>query len=178
MLRKKHDRDERKETMAVQSPQDLFFYDLCAMYDVERKLVQVLPELAKESQDRQVSEAFLQHQQETEHHVQNLEQCFQILSRSPLKLESHTVAGLKEDHDAFVAQQPSPQALTLFDIAAGSKSEYLEIAAYQHLIQEANVLGLQSCIPLFQQNLQQEEAAARKLAGLAQQLGQQQAHAH
>jgi ferritin-like metal-binding protein YciE len=163
--------------MAVQSPQDLFFYDLCSMYDVEKKLVQVLPELAKESQDQQVSEAFLQHQQEAEHHVQNLEQCFQILGRSPLKLESHTVAGLKEDHDAFVEQNPSSQALTLFDIAAGSKSEYLEIAAYQSLIQAANALGLQPCVSLFQQNLQQEEAAARKLAAFSQQLGQQQAHA-
>ncbi len=28
--------------MAVQSPQDLFFYDLCAMYDVERKLTQIM----------------------------------------------------------------------------------------------------------------------------------------
>lgn len=163
--------------MAVQSPQDLFFYDLCSMYDVEQKLVQVLPELAKESQDRQLSEAFLQHQQETAHHVQNLEQCFQILGRTPLKLENHTVAGLKEDHDAFVDQKPSPQALTMFDIAAGSQSEFLEIANYQHLIESANTLGLQACVPLFQQNLQQEEEAARKLATFAHQLGQQQAHA-
>lgn len=163
--------------MAIQNSQDLFFYDLCAMYDVERKLLQVLPELAKESQDPQVREAFSHHQQETQQHVHNLEQCFQILGRSPLILESHAVAGLKEDHDAFIAQEPSPQALTLFDLAAGLKSEYLEIAAYQSLLQQAHALGLQPCIPLFQQNLQQEEAAARTVAGLAQQLGQQHAHA-
>lgn len=164
--------------MAVQSPQDLFFYDLCAMYDVERKLVQVLPELAKESQDPQVREAFSRHQQETEQHVHNLEQCFQILRRSPLPLESHVVTGLKKDHDAFIEQEPSSQALTLFDLAAGLKSEYLEIAAYHGLLRQAHTLGHQLCIPLFQQNLQQEEAAARTIAGLAQQLGQQYAHAH
>lgn len=163
--------------MAVQSPQDLFFYDLCAMYDVERKLTQILPELARESQDRQVSEAFLQHEQQTQEHVRNLEQCFQIIGRSPLKLESNTVNGLKKDHDVFLEQNPSSQALTMFDIAAGSKSEYLEISCYQTLIQEANALGLQACIPLFQQNMQQEEETARKLSGLAQQLGRQQAHA-
>lgn len=160
--------------MAIQSPQELFFYDLCAMYDAEQKLAQVLPLLAQESQIRQVSEAFTEHQSETEQHIRNLEQCFQILGRSPLKLENHTVAGLKADHDAFVEQQPSAQALTLFDIAAGSKSEYLEIAAYQSLINAAHALGLQACIPLFQQNLQQEETAARKLSIFAQQISQQQ----
>ncbi len=162
--------------MAVQSPQDLFFYDLCAMYDVERKLTQILPELARESQDRQVSQAFIEHEQQTQEHVRNLEQCFQIISRSPVALESHAVLGLKQDHDAFVEQKPSAQVLTMFNIAAASKSEYLEIACYQNLIQEANALGLQACIPLFQQNMQQEEETARKLSGLAQQLGRQQAH--
>jgi len=160
--------------MTIQSAQDLFFYDLCGMYDAELKLAQVLPTLAQESQDAQTRDAFLEHQQETVHHAQNLEQCFQILGRSPVKLENHAVAGLKEDHDTFVQQKPSPQALTMFDIGAGSKSEYLEISAYRGLIDSANLLGLQSCVPLFQQNLQQEEAAARKLATCAQRLGQEQ----
>lgn len=163
--------------MNVQTAQDLFFYELCTMYDAEQKLVQILPELAKESQDRQVSEAFLQHQQETEHQVQNLEQCFQILGRSPMSVECHTVAGLKKDHDNFAAQKPSPEVQTMFNIAAGSKSEHLEIATYQGLIQAANMLGYQQCVPLFQQNLQQEEATAKKLEGLARQFGQQHAHA-
>jgi ferritin-like metal-binding protein YciE len=161
--------------MTIQSPQDLFFYDLCAMYDVEQKLVQVLPTLAQESQYSQIREVFAQHEQETRQHVSNLEQCFQILGRPPVQLESHSVVGLKEDHDAFLQQQPSPDALTMFDLHAGSQTEYMEMAAYNALIDAANSLGLQQCIPLFQQNLQQEEAAARKLAVLTHQLGQQQA---
>jgi len=88
--------------MVMQTPQDLFFYDLCAMYDAEQKLVQALPVLARECQIPQVSEAFLEHQQETIQHVRNLEQCFQLLGRQPLTLENHAVAGLKQDHDAFI----------------------------------------------------------------------------
>lgn len=158
--------------MAIQSPQDLFFYDLCAMYDVERKLTEVLPQLARECQDQQVSNAFEEHQKETEQHVRNLEQCFQILGRSPLVLDNHAVDGLKQDHDAFLQQQPSALTLTLFDISAGSKSEFLEMAAYQSLIDSAQALGLQACIPFFQQNLQQEQAAAHKLVGFAHQISQ------
>ncbi|TMD74094.1 MAG: DUF892 family protein, partial [Chloroflexi bacterium] len=51
--------------MAIQSPRDLFLYGLCSMYDVERKLDQMLPILAQESLDAQAREAFTQHEQET-----------------------------------------------------------------------------------------------------------------
>ena len=160
-------------TMNIQTPKDLFYYNLCTMYDVEQKLVQVLQTLAQETQNQQVKEAFLEHEQQTRQHVRNLEQCFQIMGQQPQTIDAHAVDGLKQDHDAF-SQMQSPEMLhTMFDIAAASKSEYLEMAAYNGLIQAANALGLQQCIPLFQQNLQQEEATAKKLAMLAQQMGQQ-----
>jgi ferritin-like metal-binding protein YciE len=159
----------------IQQPQELFLYNLCVMYDAEQRLTQVLPVLAQECQNQQVKEAFLLHEQETRQHVRNLEQCFQILGRQPSALENHAVVGLKQDHDAFLSQNPSPTALTMFDLNAGSESEYLEMAAYNALIDSANALGLQQCVPLFQQNLQQEEAAAKKLATLAHHLGRQQA---
>ncbi len=159
--------------LAIQSPRDLFYYDLCAMYDAEQKLVQVLPQLAQECMDNQARDAFTQHEQETRQHVRNLEQCFQILGSQPMALENHTISGLKQDHDTFVQQQPPREALTMFDIDAGYQSEHIEIAAYHRLIDAADSMGLQQCVPLFQQNLQQEEAAAKKLATIAHQLNQQ-----
>jgi ferritin-like metal-binding protein YciE len=158
---------------AIQSPRDLFYYDLCAMYDAEQKLVQVLPQLAQECQDNQAREAFTQHEQETRQHVRNLEQCFQILGSQPMALENHTINGLKQDHDTFVQQQPPREALTMFDIDASYQGEHIEMAAYHRLIDTANSMGLQQCVQLFQQNLQQDEAEAKKLATIAHQLNQQ-----
>ncbi len=157
--------------MAIQTPQDLFFFNLCAIYDAEQKLTKILPTLAQESQEQPVKDAFLQHQQETLQHVSNLEQCFQILGRPAIPVENHAVIGLKQDHDAFLQQGPSAATLTMFDLSAGSKSEYLEIASYTALIDAASALGQTECAALFQQNLQQEEAAAKKLAALAHNLG-------
>jgi ferritin-like metal-binding protein YciE len=159
--------------LAIQSPRDLFYYDLCVMYDAEQKLVQVLPQLAQECMDNQARDAFTQHEQETRQHVRNLEQCFQILGSQPMTLENHTINGLKQDHDTFVQQQPPREALTMFDIDAGYQSEHIEMAAYHRLIDAADSMGLQQCVPLFQQNLQQEEAAATKLSTIAHQLNQQ-----
>jgi ferritin-like metal-binding protein YciE len=159
--------------MAVQRPQDLFLLQLAEIYDIEQKLAQVLPELAQETHNPQARQAFLEHEQETRQHVRNIEQCFQILGIQPMAVENHTVKGLKQDHDTFVQQQRPPQdILTMFDLNAGSQSEYLEMAHYQGLIEAANTLGHQQCVPLFQQNLQQEMAAAQKLATIAHQLGQ------
>jgi len=158
---------------AIQSPRDLFYYDLCAMYDAEQKLVQVLPQLAQECQDNQAREAFTQHEQETRQHVRNLEQCFQILGSQPTALENHTINGLKQDHDTFVQQQPPREALTMYDIDAGYQSEHIEMAAYYRLIDAAHSMGLQQCVQLFQQNLQQDEAEAKKLATIGHQLNQQ-----
>src|SRR5436309_5973064 len=160
--------------MAIQSPRDLFLYGLCSMYDVERKLDQMLPILAQESLDAQAREAFTQHEQETRQHISNLEQCFQILGSQPMIVENNMVAGLRRDHDAFLQQQPPAQALTMFDLYAGYQSECLEIAGYHNLIDAANSIGLSQCVPLLQQNLQQEIAASQKLAALAHQLGLQQ----
>src|SRR5256714_5644101 len=160
--------------MAIQSPRDLFLYGLCSMYDVERKLDQMLPILSHESIDGEAREAFTQHEQETRQHISNLEQCFQILGSQPMIVESNMVAGLRRDHDAFLQQQPPAQALTMFDLYAGYQSECLEIAGYHNLIDAANSIGLSQCVPLLQQNLQQEIAASQKLAALAHQLGLQQ----
>src|SRR6266851_1977281 len=47
------------------------------------------------------------------------------------------------------------------------------MAAYYSLIDAAHSMGLQQCVQLFQQNLQQDEAEAKKLATIAHQLNQQ-----
>ncbi|HKV57522.1 MAG TPA: DUF892 family protein [Ktedonobacteraceae bacterium] len=160
--------------MAIQNPRDLFLYDLRAMYDVEQKLAQILPVLAQESMDNAAREAFLTHEQETRQHIRNLEQCFQAMGSQPATLESNAVAGLTKDHDAFLQQQPPVQALVLFDLHTAYQSECLEIAAYHNLIDTASSLGLQECVQLFQQNLQQEVSASQKLATIAHQYIQQQ----
>ncbi|MHB8596427.1 MAG: DUF892 family protein [Ktedonobacteraceae bacterium] len=162
------------QTIAIKSPRDLFFYDLCVMYDVEQKLMEMLPLLAQECVDPQAKDTFTQHEQETRQHIRNLKQCFQILGSQPQPLENHTTAGLKQDHDTFLQQQQPVEAITIFDLHAGYQSECLEIAAYHNLIDEANSLGLQDCAQLFQQNLQQEINASKKLADIAHQYEQQQ----
>lgn len=161
----------------IQSPRDLFLYDLCAMYDIEQKMVRMLPVFAQECLDNQARQAFMQHEQETRQHIRSLEQCFQILGSRPMGIENHTAAGLQQDHDIFLQQKPPAEAVSMFVLHSGYQSECLEIAAYHDLIDKANSLGLQDCVQLFQLNLKQEVNASTTLAAIAHQLGQLQAKA-
>lgn len=161
----------------IQGPKDLFLYDLCAMYDIEQKMARMLPLFAQECQDNQGRQAFMLHDQETRQHIRNLEQCFQILGSQPMSIENHVAGGLQADHDSFLQQKPPAEAVSMFVLHAGYLSECLEIAEYHDLIDRANSLGLQDCVQLLQQNLQQEVNASTTLAAIAHQLSQLQARA-
>ena len=163
--------------MAIQNVQQLFVHELGDIYDAEQRILQMLPEMAKESSDGQVKSAFQYHEQQTRQQVQNLEQCFQIMGEKPQRTPCHAIAGLKQEHDSFVQEKPSAEMLTMFDLGGAAKTEHYEIASYQGLIEKANLLGKKDCAQLLQQNLSQEEEMAQKINQISKQMGKQVAQA-
>jgi ferritin-like metal-binding protein YciE len=159
--------------MAIKSPQELFLHELSDMYDAEQRISKMLPTMAKECEDPQVKSAFEHHQEETLHQIQNLEQCFQALGTKPEKASCDAVAGMKKEHDSFLKEDPSAEILTMFDLGGASKTEHYEIASYKGLIEKATLMGQQACVSLLKENLQQEEAMAKKVEKISKQLGQQ-----
>ena len=159
--------------MAMKTPKELFLHELSDLYDAEQKIAKMLPSLAKECEDAQVRNAFEQHEQETLHQIQNLEQCFQALGTKPMNAPCTAIAGMKQEHDSFLKESPSKEVLMMFDLGGASKTEYYEIASYKGLIEKANLMGQKQCVQLLQQNLSQEEAMAKRVALLSKELGQQ-----
>ena len=161
--------------MAITSPQELFLHELSDMYDAEQRIAKMLPVMAKECDNPQVKSAFEHHLEETQHQIQNLEQCFQALSAQPEKASCDTIAGLKKEHDTFLKEEPSPEILTMFDLGGASKTEHYEMASYKGLIEKATLLGQQACVSFLQENLKQEETMAKKVEKISKQLGQEMA---
>ncbi len=159
--------------MAVKTPFDLFLIEMGDIYDAEQRIAQILPALANESSDPQAQNAYQVHLQQTQHHIQNLEQCFQVLGVQPQRQVCAAVAGLKQEHDTFLKEQPTEQLLTMFDLGAAAKTEHYEIASYQSLIEMSTLLGQQQCTPLLKQNLQQEQEMLGAVTQISQLLGQQ-----
>src|SRR5581483_5432820 len=59
---------------------DLMQDELKDIFDAEKQLTKALPKLAKKATNEQLREALQQHLQETEGHVERLEQIFEQLS--------------------------------------------------------------------------------------------------
>lgn len=163
--------------MPMQTAQDLFLYELGDIYDAEGRIAQMLPSLASECTDAQVRNAFQYHEQQTRQQIQNLSRCFQLLGTQPPSVTCAVVQGLKQEHDSFLRENPTPDVLTVFDLGAGAKTEHYEIASYQGLVEKASMMGQQQIARLLQQNLSQEQEMAQKVSQLSQMLGQQQAQA-
>jgi ferritin-like metal-binding protein YciE len=154
---------------------ELFQHELSDMYSAEQAILQVLPQLASETDDAQVRSAYQMHEQQTRQQVQNLDQVFELLGVNRIEnVTCHAVMGLKKEHDEFVSENPSRSVLTMFDLGAASKTEHYEIASYQGLVEKARLMGNSRAAQLLEQDLHQEEDMAQKVSQLSQQLGQQQ----
>src|SRR4029450_2689628 len=124
------------------SPADLFVHELQDVYFAEQKLTTVLPKLAEEVNDPELTEAFRHHLEETRQHVANLEQVFAGLGVPARGEKCPGVEGIAEEHDTFVNEnEPSDEVLDMFVTGAAARAEHYEIAAYTGLIEMADSLG-------------------------------------
>ncbi|WP_458205510.1 YciE/YciF ferroxidase family protein [Haladaptatus sp. NG-SE-30] len=147
---------------------DLFEEGLKEMYYVENELLDVLDELSNDVDHDDIEHAFRQHREETEEHVDRLEEVFDHIGESPEKKTVHGLDGLVQDHREFTDNDPEQNVHNLFDVAAAEKTEHLEIAAYGNLTFIADKLGHDEAADLLEANLREEEEALDELKSLTE----------
>jgi ferritin-like metal-binding protein YciE len=154
----------------METVRELFVHELTDMLDGERKLVEALSGLATQSQSRELKQGFAQHRQQTEEHIERIEQIFEELGESPEETECKGLAGLIEEQKAFEEEDPSPEILDAFNIGAAEKVESYEMRAYESLISLAKDLGLRRAGSLLARTLKEEEQTLKKLQALSRKL--------
>jgi ferritin-like metal-binding protein YciE len=153
------------------SPEELFVHELQDMYYAEKTLVKVLPKLASEAMDRELSKAFTHHLGETRGQVENLEQVFENIGKRALAQPCPGIEGIKEEHDHFIEEnEPSEQVLDVFLTGAAARAEHYEIAAYTGLIAKARALGERESVGLLEENLRQEKEALRTVESISKRI--------
>jgi ferritin-like metal-binding protein YciE len=156
---------------AVTSPEQLFEHELQDMYYAEKALTRVLPKLADEATDGELSRAFQSHLKETEKHVTNLEKVFREIGKKPEAHPCPGIEGIKKEHDDFVSNEsPTPDVLDAFLTGAGARTEHYEIAAYEGLVTMATAMGEDDVASLLNKNLEQEKAALSKMQTIGKRL--------
>jgi ferritin-like metal-binding protein YciE len=156
----------------VTSPKDLFVHELQDVYYAEKLLTKVLPQLAAEASDRELSRAFNSHLKETQKQVANLEKVFQKLGERAQAEQCPGMEGIKQEHDQFMREQRNgrSQIVDAFLTGAAARTEHYEIAAYNGLISMARALGERDSIQLLEQNLRQEKEALKKVESISKRI--------
>ena len=155
----------------VTSPEQLFEHELQDIYYAEKALTKVLPKLADEATDGELSRAFTSHLKETEKHVKNLEKVFRQIGKRPEAHPCPGIDGIKKEHDDFVEEnRTSSKTLDAFLTGAASRTEHYEIAAYTGLVSQARALKQREAVELLQENLRQEKDALKKVETISKRL--------
>jgi len=156
---------------AVTSPEQLFEHELQDMYYAEKTLTNVLPKLAEEANDRELSRAFTSHLRETKKQVTNLEKIFEQLGKRPKAHPCAGIEGIKKEHDDFMKEnEPSAEMLDAFLTGAASRTEHYEIAAYTGLVSQARALKEREAVTFLQENLKQEKEALKTIETISKRL--------
>jgi ferritin-like metal-binding protein YciE len=153
------------------SPKQLFVHELQDVYYAEKTLTNVLPKLASEASDRELTRAFESHLKETKKHVVNLEKVFKNLEEPAKGQSCPGIDGIKEEHDEFMRDHQATRRLAdVFLTGAAARTEHYEIAAYTSLIEQARALGERESVKLLQANLRQEKDALKKVESISKRI--------
>jgi ferritin-like metal-binding protein YciE len=144
----------------------MFVDELRDLYDAEKQLTKALPKMAKASTSEELRAAFEAHLEETQGHVQRLEQIFEQLDEKPTGKKCAAMAGLIKEGDE-IASEVDPPVRDAGLIAAAQKVEHYEISGYGSARTHGQLLGIDEAVELLEETLNEEKAADEKLNELA-----------
>jgi len=152
----------------TQTLHDAFLEELKDAYDAEKQLTKALPKLAKASTSPELRQAFEDHLEETNGHVEKLEQVFQGLDEKPKGQRCDGIAGIIDEGKKVMDEDFDDATMDACLIAAGQRAEHYEIAAYGTLVAWAKTMGHHDAADLLQEILDEEKAADEKLNVIAE----------
>jgi ferritin-like metal-binding protein YciE len=143
------------------------------IYWAEKHLTKALPKMSKAAYDENLSAAFDEHLQQTEGHVERLEQVFEQLGKRAQAKKCPAMEGLVEEGKEAIEEYEESYARDAALIIAAQKIEHYEIAAYGSLKAHAQMMGEEEIASLLNQTLQEESETDEKLTEISGNVNQQ-----
>lgn len=151
----------------MDSLESLLLHELKDVYHAEKQLIKALPKVAKKASNPELKQALEEHLEQTEGHVERLEQIFEMLDQPAKAVKCQAMEGILDEGEDLMQMKGSPETLDAGIIASAQKVEHYEIASYGSLATWAAMLGRQDIKRLLGQTLQEEEQTDKKLTELA-----------
>ena len=158
----------------MNDPRELFMHELGDILTAERTIEKMLPKLQREAKHDQLAKRIEQHVEETREHVKNVEEVFRKLGEKPKAEKCPAIEGIRADHDEL-AGEVGPYVQDLLATGAAARTEHYEMAVYTGLVTKAKALGESEAAKLLEQNLKQDQAMAKEIETIAEQLAKAQA---
>src|SRR5262249_33062826 len=125
----------------VTSLRELFVENLRRAYDTEKRLVKALPRLRDAAASADLKHAFQAHFEETEVHVNRLDQVFGWFDEKPKGESCASIKGILDDGKHVVDLNGEADVKDAALIAAAQQAEHFETGLYGTLRTWAAVLG-------------------------------------
>jgi ferritin-like metal-binding protein YciE len=146
----------------------LLVHELRDLHSAETQLVKALPKLAKAATSEKLRAGIEEHLEQTEVHVERLEQIFEKLETSSRGTKCKAMEGLIAEGSSLIKEDAEPAVMDAAIIGAAQKVEHYEIAGYGTVRTWARMLELDEIAELLQQTLDEETATDKKLTELAE----------
>jgi ferritin-like metal-binding protein YciE len=146
---------------------ELYIDELKDLYSAENQLVKALPKMAKAATSEQLKNGFEEHLEQTQGHVERLDQIFESLDATPKGKKCVGMQGLIEEGSEIMQEDFEGAVMDAAIIGAAQRVEHYEIAAYGTAIAFAELLGEKDHVSLLQETLNEEKETDEKLTELA-----------
>jgi ferritin-like metal-binding protein YciE len=146
---------------------DLFLDTLKDIYYAEKKILKALPKMARAASSADLKAAFEKHKDETDDHVERLQQVFELLGKRAQGKTCPAIDGIIEEGEEIMEEFKGTPALDAGLISAAQAVEHYEITRYGTLKRWAEVLRMSDAAKLLEQTLGEESMTDEALTELA-----------
>jgi ferritin-like metal-binding protein YciE len=151
----------------MKSLDDLTLSFLQDVYYAERQILKALPKMAKAAQNDELKQGLTHHLEETEHHVERLQQVFEQLGKRARGKTCEAINGIIEEGEEAIGEFEKGPVLDAAIAGNAQAVEHYEMARYGTLIAWLKANGHAEQATLLGKTLEEEKRADTTLNHLA-----------
>ncbi|MFG2056903.1 ferritin-like domain-containing protein [Micromonospora sp. NPDC048930] len=158
----------------MKTANEIFFYELAAMQDLEHQARSILGLLiGTRIQDSTLKRIIEDMADASERHSDRIDACLRDLGTAPLHTRSAPIRGVESDFQDFLRTPHNDAIRDLFALNAAQRITKLAIAGYEHLTDWATTIAAVTCTQCLLKNLVEKTETSQQLRKLNQTLSEQ-----
>jgi ferritin-like metal-binding protein YciE len=154
--------------MKITNLEQLLEDELKDLYSAENQLLKALPGMAEAAESKDLRASFEKHLEQTQTHIQRIEEICRDLKTEPSGKTCAGMAGLIKEGEEVIESDMESEPKQAALIGAAQRVEHYEIAAYGTARAHAKQLGYVKAWEVLTQTLNEEKETDQRLTQFAE----------